>query len=191
MNKNLGSSAKRLKRDSSRSATDGFKKCNPLPQAIPILCQSKLPPDRSAHLSSLSLASSANANNSALASSLNSSSCKNSSFTSESSNTRNQACSRPSSRSMATDNSSCLSLEEWLKMAHECAYLLNAECVSTQISKSYKEESLRFTCQNGHNFFLPTAKLLLPCQPLQQSPQLLDPHPLLPWLHPNRSPRRT
>lgn len=44
-------------------------------------------------------------------------------------------------------------------MGHKCAKLMNAECVSNNLSKSYKEESLRFTCQNGHNFFLSTAKL--------------------------------
>mmetsp|Transcript_25862 Transcript_25862/g.34601 ORF Transcript_25862/g.34601 Transcript_25862/m.34601 type:complete len:312 (+) Transcript_25862:1034-1969(+) len=44
-------------------------------------------------------------------------------------------------------------------MGHSCARLLNAKCVSTALSKSYKEESLRFTCQNGHNFFLSISKL--------------------------------
>ena len=37
--------------------------------------------------------------------------------------------------------------------------LLSAECVSEQLSKSYGEDSLRFTCMNGHNFFLAVSSL--------------------------------
>lgn len=50
-------------------------------------------------------------------------------------------------------------LNSLLNLGHECARALNAKCVSSQLSKSYSEESLRFTCQNGHNFFLSIAKL--------------------------------
>ena len=38
--------AKRLKRDSARLATDGIAKTHPNPLAIPILCKQALPPDR-------------------------------------------------------------------------------------------------------------------------------------------------
>jgi hypothetical protein len=39
-------------------------------------------------------------------------------------------------------------------LGHKCAKLLQAVCVSQQLSRSYGEESLRFTCRHGHNFFL-------------------------------------
>ena len=50
-------------------------------------------------------------------------------------------------------------LASLLQLGHLCAKLLKATCVSEQLSKSYSENSLRFTCQNGHNFFLSVAKL--------------------------------
>ena len=40
------SSAKRLKRDNQRSATDGIKTTNPSPFAIPLPSEIVLPPDR-------------------------------------------------------------------------------------------------------------------------------------------------
>ena len=140
-NSSSGSSAKRLKRNTAATANTCFKKCNPMTQAIPILGQSKLPPDRSALLSgSASLAAAASALNSA-----------NAATSHANADTRNNAasCSRASR-----------SLNDWLAMGNNCAKLMNAKCVSTNLSKSYKEESLRFTCQNGHNFFLSTSNLL-------------------------------
>ena len=50
-------------------------------------------------------------------------------------------------------------LNSLLELGHKCANLMSATCVSEQLSKSYNEQSLRFTCQNGHNFFLSVRKL--------------------------------
>ena len=50
-------------------------------------------------------------------------------------------------------------LSSLLNLGYNCAKLMKASCVSEQLSKSYSEESLRFTCQNGHNFFLSVRKL--------------------------------
>ena len=46
-----------------------------------------------------------------------------------------------------------------LKQGKQLATWLDAECVSTSFSKSHQESSLRFNCQNGHNFFLSINKV--------------------------------
>ena len=50
-------------------------------------------------------------------------------------------------------------MKSYLQLARTCAKHFGAKCVSEQFSRSYNEESLRFTCGNGHNFFLSVNKL--------------------------------
>ena len=136
-------SAKRLRRDSARAATDGIERTNPLPLAIPILGQRDLPPDRPKSGANTSTSHSGNDS----LTNLNESTTKGSDGDKSLHNTT------------TTTTTSDLRLASLLRLGHNCAKLLNAICVSTQLSKSYNEESLRFTCQNGHNFFLSVRKV--------------------------------
>ena len=129
-------STKRMRRDSQRAATDGMKVTNPSPLAIPIASEMKLPPDRLSGAAAGLLATAENNDSTASAAS--------------------EAL--PSNKSRKKESSSN-SLNELLELGHNCARLFNATCVSEQLSKSYGEDSLRFTCQNGHNFFLSVQNL--------------------------------
>ena len=123
-----------MRRDSQRAATDGMKVTNPSPLAIPIASEMKLPPDRLSGETAGLLAAAENNNSTARAAS--------------------EAL--PLKR---RDKKESSSLNELLELGHNCARLFNATCVSEQLSKSYGEHSLRFTCQNGHNFFLSVQNL--------------------------------
>ena len=113
-----------------------------MPLAIPILCERALPPDRlntSAGAASLASSSSAATANLAAAA--------------------NELASTATSSLNTSNETNESKLDSLLRLGNECASLLDASCVSKSLSKSYKEESLRFTCQNGHNFFLAVDKL--------------------------------
>lgn len=122
-------SEERFDRSLGGRTTAGVKRCNPMPRPIPIPCEMALPPDRPK-------------------------------FSSGSSPPKENISSvsswAPAERGLQPPLSVTQSdgLESLLLLGRSCAKLLNAVCVSTQLSKSYKQESLRFTCQNGHNFFL-------------------------------------
>ena len=47
----------------------------------------------------------------------------------------------------------------YIVLGRKCARFLGAKCVSEHLSRSYGEESLRFTCRQGHNFFLSITKI--------------------------------
>lgn len=138
---NSASSAKRLRKDIASCLTDSTKKCNPLPQAIPILHQRTNPPDRLNNLSSL--ASLANSSSCLNSSALNGQPFRNSTSFNDS-GARNQAsnANQLSCRRDAKQDS----LDSLLSMAKQCAKIMNADCVSTSLSKSHNEQSLRFTC---------------------------------------------
>lgn len=168
-------SAKRLRRDSARAATDGIKKTNPLPLAIPILRQRDLPPDRLCNTSSGSLLSSASAATggctptaavSLLAAhnaTANNRSMERGELASHNQEATSSLQTAHPAAAETTNTTSGLPpdkrLASLLRLGHNCASLLGAICVSTQLSKSYNEESLRFTCTNGHNFFLSVHKV--------------------------------
>lgn len=132
-------SAKRMKRASMREATDGMKSTNPSPMAIPILRQKTLPPDR--------LRPAAESPNSA---DLAPDEAKESNLTDPLPPT---GC-ETTECLLDEDMNEATGLTELLRLGNFCAKLLDSECVSEQLSKSYGEDSLRFTCMNGHNFFL-------------------------------------
>ena len=111
-----------------------MKVTNPSPLAIPIASEMKLPPDRLSGETASLLATAANNDFTAGAA--------------------REAL--PSNKSKKKESST---LNELLELGHNCARLFNATCVSEQLSKSYREDSLRFTCQNGHNFFLSVQNL--------------------------------
>lgn len=59
------------------------------------------------------------------------------------------------------------------KMGHYCAKLLKATCVTnTVFSRSHGEVSVRFTCRQGHNFYLNLDELRATHQALSESPQI-------------------
>ena len=150
-----------------RAATDGIKATNPTPLAIPIASERALPPDRrrgdGALTSSLAHAekSSARAGSSSDFHSVLTN-------TENNSKTEKQYDNTTAKTSLADENLDLASrvameissptnesrLDYYLRLANSCAERLNAKCVSESFSRSYNEESLRFTCQNGHNFFL-------------------------------------
>lgn len=152
-------STKRMRRDSMRAATDGIEATNPTPLAIPIASERALPPDRRRHdgalTSSLAHAekSSARAGSS---SDFNSvlTNTENNSKTEKQRDTTNantalvdenlDSASRGAIDISSPSNESKLS--HYLRLANSCAKRLNSKCVSESFSRSYNEESLRFTC---------------------------------------------
>ena len=54
---------------------------------------------------------------------------------------------------IAVNKNTCT--KKLIKIGQKCAKLLGATCDSEKLSVSYGKEALRFTCRQGHNFFLP------------------------------------
>ena len=65
-------------------------------------------------------------------------------------------------------------VQMYINMGHECARLMNAKCVSEKLSNSRGENSLRFTCRHGHNFYLSVEKVQKTFQAITDEPNMTD-----------------
>ena len=132
--KNSTLSSKRLRRDSKRVATDGIASTNPIPLAIPILCERALPPDRhtggSTPLSKCH--TSATPTNTLQAQELMTT-------TEDSDDLDGLPSSAITKKKTITTTTQQSTLNSLLDIGHKCAKLMSATCVSEQLSKSYNE----------------------------------------------------
>lgn len=142
-------SNKRMRRDSMGAAAYGIASNNPIPLAIPILCERALPPDRLSRRPSTS------------------SSPSSQSYGQDDVGSGSQESEDALPKLKLKSSQQQLQVSSLIELGRRCAKLMSATCVSEQLSKSYKEQSLRFTCQNGHNFFLSVRKV-------QETDQLLN-----------------